>query len=376
MKKCMLIAFITIFSLVSIGELCSAQSRRGVANTSKKGSLLIYPLIKVDPPNGDGNDTIITISNDYPARVYLQCRYQTPNGCECDPFDFSLTANQSIAFSARTGKAANGSTISGSKPDPFPANLAPVGELRCWAIQSTGTKTPVSWNHLSGTATLLEGENQSWEYSAWRFAVGYGVKVGTPVPNSTDNGKFALRLTGTPTSYDACPEKLLFNFFRQVSDPEDSPYPYTDTGRDTDAENRITLVPCKQDCVSSTPFRARIETSDENEDSDDTYACVNCTTRETAMYDKSLSSTTFEHPTNPFVGHGTPGGMAIVINTPNTDECREVNLGIPMVGVISNRFGSIDGPIAGDTPTVYGRGQAYLKNADGTDSNIEVMMKY
>ncbi len=47
MKKCMLIALITVFTLVSFGALCFAQSRRGVANTSKKGSLLVFPLVKV-----------------------------------------------------------------------------------------------------------------------------------------------------------------------------------------------------------------------------------------------------------------------------------------------------------------------------------------
>ena len=110
MKKCMLIALITVFALVSLGALCSAQSRIGVANTSKKGSLLVFPLVKV-AATADSNDTIITISNDYPLRVNLLCRYQTPQNCACETFDFALTGNQSIAFSARTGYGLDGEEV-------------------------------------------------------------------------------------------------------------------------------------------------------------------------------------------------------------------------------------------------------------------------
>ena len=170
MKKCMLIALITVFALVSFGVLCFADSLRGVANTSKKGSLLIFPLIKVGLGEQDSNDTIITISNDYPARVNLKCRYQTPESCYCDTFSFALTGNQPISFRAETGEGLDGKEIlpKNIKVDRFPtAGGQYAGELRCWAVGASGQ--PISYNWLSGTATVVEGDNQTWEYSAWRF---------------------------------------------------------------------------------------------------------------------------------------------------------------------------------------------------------------
>ncbi len=49
MKKCMLIALIMIFTLSVLGTFCCAQLDRTVTNTSKKGSLLIWPLVKANP---------------------------------------------------------------------------------------------------------------------------------------------------------------------------------------------------------------------------------------------------------------------------------------------------------------------------------------
>ncbi len=375
MKKCMLIALITVFTLVTVGTLCSADSRRGVANTSKKGSLLVFPLIKVGASTEDANDTIITISNDYPGSVKVMCRYATPENCYCDPFDFRLTANQSIAFSAKTGRGLDDErTLSRFNigVDPFPTLGGQyAGELRCWAIN--GSNYPISWNHLAGTAMISEGEDQTWQYSAWRFAVGYQVGRNQNVLNASGGLSKSLRLTGMPTTYDACPESLIFNFIRQVEDPASGPY---SSAGDTNAENRITLVPCKQDCVvgGKIPVRAYFEISDEYENSDYTSACYDCTDNATAFYSKSLSdSAKFVDPAA-FTGLVTPSGMAIVTNTP-TGECGEM-YGVPLLGVISNKLYNPTGPVSGETMTVLGRGQPELTDANGNRTGIEIQMNY
>ena len=367
MKKCMLIALIVVFALVSVGALCSADSLRRVTNTSKKGSLLVYPLIKVGPP-GDGNDTIVFIANDYPKKVHIKCQYATPKDCACEPFSFNLTANQSIAFSAKDGTDVKGNPLPRRiNLVKFPsANGQYVGELRCWATNPSGAYN-ISWNHLYGSAIVVEGDNQTWEYSAWRFAVGYAVGWNNPVKDANNQNTDILRLTGMPDTYDACPEKLIFNFINQVPNPDAGPYP---AGQ---AENRLTLIPCKQDCVT-TPVRAHFRIFDEYENDREEIACYDCDDNESAFFSKSLSDTTKFGVQDWFVDLGTPGGMAIVENTPD-GTCGET-YGIPMLGVISNRFNGVDGPVAGESLTTLGRAQPYLTDADGKPTTIEVQMEH
>lgn len=373
MKKCMLMALITIFALVSVATLCSADSRRGLTNTSKKGSLLVYPLIKVGEDVG-GNDTIVFIANDYPGKVRVRCQYAWPEGCACDRFSFTLTANQSIAFSARTGLDVDDQDLPRKvSVDRFPGPDVGqyVGELRCWAVDAG--MYPISWNHLYGSATVVEGTDQTWEYSAWRFAVGYGVTRGSRVRDAQGNPTMTLRLTGMPTTYDACPERLIFNFIKQVADPEESSYP------EGEAENRLTLVPCKQDCVSS-PAQATFLIYDENEADDDASACYDCDDNASAIFAKSLSDSTKFQGADAFGSdHDTPGGMAIVVNQPGyipQYRCADPPVptyGIPFLGVISNKFSGSAGPVAGESLTTLGRAQPYL-TINGVRTDIEVQM--
>jgi len=291
MKKCMLIVLIMVFAVVSFGALCFAQSPITVANTSKKGSLLIFPLVKVGP--NEVQDTIITISNDYTSKVNMQCVYRTPKACACAPFDFSLTANQSISFSVKNGKGLDGSIFVTSKLPKvqvaaFPKNGQLAGELKCWAVD--GDDAPMSFNYLSGDAIIREAINESWEYSAWRFSVGYEVTTGVRVPNSVtgDIGSQigTLRLTGTPQTYDACPRNVIYNIIEQATDPSAVAYQPGDTGGYRRVDNRMTLIPCKQDCVgnTNTVVRADMSRRNEYETSGHAYACLDCSDNTTAFF--------------------------------------------------------------------------------------------
>ncbi len=81
MKKYMLVSLVIAFLLVTVGSPCLGAT---VANTSKKGSLLIIPLIRTDvnPTTGESWETLITIGNDYPIGVKLQCVFVLKDGCE------------------------------------------------------------------------------------------------------------------------------------------------------------------------------------------------------------------------------------------------------------------------------------------------------
>jgi len=397
MKKCMLIVLISAFTLSSLGALCYAQTARTMANTSKKGSLLIFPLIKVGQK--DSQDTIITISNDFVGNPYgyvrLQCVWKTPKGCACSKFDFRLTDNQPISFSAKTGKGIDNNPVTSKKPivqvQAFPNDGSNVGELKCWAINGT-TKNPISFNWLSGDAIIGEDDNESWEYSAWRFAVGYGVANLATVPNSIVNNVGTLRLTGLPTTYDACPQKTIYNFVEQAPNPAAATYPEsTDTpGGFRTVDNRVTLIPCKQDCLTrtNTVVRASLDVHNEYETSSGTYACLDCNSTSTAFFSKSLAGTDLRTSQidNPsvFINLQSPGGMITVddrfAGTQGDVDCqRSIEKGgvlaIPMIGVSSMRFSSSKGPVAGETPTILGPPQPYIMDGSWTPVG-EVTIEY
>src|SRR5215831_13725381 len=100
---------------------------QNVANTSQKGSLLIFPLITIDPV--DLNDTFIEISNDETGPVHVECSYVNEAKGRVD-FDFTLTAKATASWDAFFGD--------GIGAPPFPSNGTFVpsdpfrGELVCF----------------------------------------------------------------------------------------------------------------------------------------------------------------------------------------------------------------------------------------------------
>ncbi len=212
MKKCILIASITIFVLSVSATLCFGQLDRTVTNTSKKGSLLIWPLIKAGPA-----DTTIMLGNNYYEKVKVKCTYRSSFPFEDTSWSFNLMPNQTISWLASTGKGPDGKSIPKTGNAP-PLSTGKSAELRCWAVDSGGIQQ-IAWNWLSGEAIISEGTNQSWGYSAWRFAVNSsttGAAAGTP-------GQ--ILLTGDSGNYDTCPTGLMFNFLKQTSSTSVYPFP-------------------------------------------------------------------------------------------------------------------------------------------------------
>lgn len=354
MKKCMLIALITIFTLSVFGALCFAQIDRTVTNTSKKGSLLVFPLIKVNL--AAGQDTIVKISNDFYQKVKVKCYYRY-FPCSHEDFVLTLTPNQPVSWLASTGLGLDGLPIPKSQGTPPVLSDGTLAELKCWAVNEAEDQQ-IAWNWLTGSAIVEEGPNQTWEYSAWRFAV-----------NSATNGAFAgdpgkLLLTGDSGNYDACPTALIFPFIKQVPKTDQASY-------DGMVNNVLTLVPCKQDFVedSDQVVYAEFAPRDENEGPrTGSFACVGCGGGDEWFSESLVSPKLHFANSNPFVNLPTRGGYLLVDGKQKTSaNACPGSIGVPLLGVMSMQFNNATGPFAGETPTAVAPGQAYRQDASEQD---------
>ena len=192
MKKSRLLCVVLAVAMIA-GITGLASAAQDVANTSQKGSLIIFPKIDIT----GGRDTIVMISNDYSNGVQLQC-YWVDSEQNWEDFSFRITKKQPVWFSARSGEGTVG-------VPPFDFGTG-VGELKCWAV-TNNQDNQISWNHLWGTAKVLDfAFGTAYEYNSWNFTardVARGNTVGNP-------GE--LVLSGQTGDYDGCPKYLLANF--------------------------------------------------------------------------------------------------------------------------------------------------------------------
>jgi len=221
--------------------LCSgpAFAVQNVANTSQKGSLLIYPLINVDPE--DSSNTLIEISNDQALPVHVECFYVNERKDRVD-FDFKLTAKATVSWEVLTGSGdiaaplfPSGGSISGN-----PAR----GELICFAVDAAAANQ-IAFNHLTGTATVIAladtdatQTKQAFRYNPWSFIARDA--TGSPAADNTIQGTAGdLQLTGANDgrSYDGCPAYNIVNFM---------PNGATLNGVRT-IDNDLSVVSCNQD---------------------------------------------------------------------------------------------------------------------------------
>jgi hypothetical protein len=194
---------------VALSIAGSASAAPNVANATQKGSLLIFPDIRID----DGWNTLIRISNDGNSDVDVICYWMDGNKNRVD-FVFTITGNQAVWFDARTG---NGTyqvnhfptTLSNGLDNPFLVTPPALDEatdgkdpylkglLACWAID-VGATNQVKWNHLSGSATVYHPQIGAYEYNAYAFFAPTGLDL-QPV------GATPGRLNLNGVDYDSCP---------------------------------------------------------------------------------------------------------------------------------------------------------------------------
>jgi hypothetical protein len=233
--------------------LCGAPAfaAQNVANTSQKGSLLIFPLINIDPENGA--DTLIEISNDQNKTVHLECEYINQAKDRVD-FDFDLTKKATASWDVASADGENVSPSAfptGSQYTPTPP-YSPVnpyqGELVCFAV-TADVQNQIAFNHLTGTAPVVfqndsdaEQFKQAFKYNAWAFAArasgGAGAADGTiqGTPGELD-------LTGNGAgTYDACPQYNVASFM-----PNSSVNGHATLGPVTTLDNDLATVSCNQD---------------------------------------------------------------------------------------------------------------------------------
>jgi Dictyostelium (slime mold) repeat len=201
-----------IISAETARSIVSAEARGGVG---KKGSLLVYTSVEVKW-DADGNvvqDTFLELTNDYPREVLLQMYLVQGDTCMWADNVFTLTANQPIYWSARTGGPAGASpiTVLGEAcPDDDPTNPGGTrirGYVMIWAVEKA-SGAEIRWNHLSGAATIINYRDMSaWEYNAWSFQTVAEVIHGDFLLSPYGQ----LDLDGA--EYEYAPDQLLFDFF-------------------------------------------------------------------------------------------------------------------------------------------------------------------
>src|SRR5262245_14525827 len=199
----------------------SALAAPNLTNATQKGSLLIWPDIRVD----NGWNTIIRIQNDGSVDVDVICYWMDGNKNRVD-FLFTITKNQAIWFEAKTGTGTfnvnrfpvsvsngfdNPDLISPGFTAETTLNAANLGDfnwrdcrglLACLAVDG-GAQNYIKWNCLSGTATLFNtvefylSATGAYEYNAYAFFVPTGLDQQAVGVAGT------LNLNGV--EYDSCP---------------------------------------------------------------------------------------------------------------------------------------------------------------------------
>ena len=272
------IVFLAALLLV-LGGVTSALAI--TADTTHKGSLLIFPKIDVSTSNKGYTDTFIFISNDGPSAVDIKC-YWVRGDVQAAPvyqdftdFQFNLSKYEAFEFSATYGYP--GTYYTNQVPG-WPFSGFRKGFLACFTVDNSGA-TATNWNYLYGNAWVIDYcHDVAYSYPAWSFravnaATGatptpITLPAGTPVSGSTDAG-LVLPLDGV--TYTSCPAQLAFNFPAEYSVPTRFPFA---------GFNDLTIVPCKQDLrqdhgLTTTKLQFDVWNTFETKFTN-AYACSNC----------------------------------------------------------------------------------------------------
>jgi hypothetical protein len=237
MKKSMLVTLVMAF-LMFTGSTCGFAQVTFVADTTKEGSLLVYPLVLT----GHGLDTYIVINNGLNnwGDVNIKCYWEYKDGVMEDSFDaedpcllmgdtaFTLTNHNPAIF-----RASDGLSLDGTYSWAAPLGDGKKAALKCWAVD-VADAVQISWNHLSGYAIIVDNndppQKTAMQYSATRFAANVvkfvnednmtfvdGFLVGnTCAPNFADNCVNNMALKGgvggtwVPNASD-CPKRPVGN---------------------------------------------------------------------------------------------------------------------------------------------------------------------
>jgi len=242
---------LTLATATSIAALFAGSAFAQVANTTQKGSLLIWPLITVDQSSTamyGGEDTFVELSNSSSYPIEVECYYVNETKDRVD-FDFNISGKGTVSWDVLQHKGDN------IAPPPFPTGKGKYsgdvyrGELVCFAVDD-GVDTQVPWNELTGTAavealkyaTATEAKEE-FKYNAWSFCARNSSGC-APDDNTLAQGTPGdLALTGQNTAgvYDACPAVNIATFM-----PNGAKLGYTKT-----LANNLSVSGCDQDLTEN-----------------------------------------------------------------------------------------------------------------------------
>jgi len=279
-------------ALTAAAQEFPGQFRAGV---SQKGSLLIFPAVELKwGPNGHlAQDTILSITNDYPDSVSIQLYFvngdppleagsfgveseREHKGWNWADCQLLLTANQPTYWSALTGLPAGCQPFTAldegsppGRPDPEgpPGSRVLRGFVVGWAVDIEGNE--IRWNHLSGDAmTVHYADTTAWEYSAYAFQA-----------RSSENGFWTDQNPGVlflnGNEYDLPPEKLLFLFNATGAQFLSGGKAFIN--EDTDVTLMPVVMDLRQDSVGPVTTKAKFDIWNMNETRfSGTERCVTC----------------------------------------------------------------------------------------------------
>ena len=180
-------------ALLGLALALHAGSASAASDTAA-GSLLVFPLVSVDP--GRGVDTEIRVTNLGDAPQAVRCAYVDGSLAPGSALGFQvvLAAGQPTAWLAGEGAtlALTGGTVPPIPAPPF------SGALRCVAAEPDGT--PTAADVLIGSAALLRG-------GAAADSAAYDAVAFLATGSSADEPD-VLVLGGAQSEYGACPAEV------------------------------------------------------------------------------------------------------------------------------------------------------------------------
>jgi Putative metal-binding motif/HYR domain len=358
-------------------------------STTRKGSLLIFSNVELkwDASGNLIQDTVLEITNDFEADVYVQLYFVNGddprdavfagdppqmvaegepgwNWADCQTL---LTMNQPIYASMSSGSPLGCQPFSvldpgdpPGRPDPESATGQRVlrGFVYAWAVDYVGKE--IRWNHLSGSGTIVHyGDATAWEYNAYAAATSCFAQGEYPLDcmDFDANGTCCLaeeipsRIDLDTFQYDVAFDKLLLNFVASGSNALSGALAPVQV--DTD----LTLHPVTQDLrlepAGPVTTEAKFDIWNMNERRfSGTRRCLTC-------WDQTLLSH-YDAP-NHFILQNlqTDKGYARVDGKPGQGACGRIGESASLLGVTSKRllFSSVAMDLATSGRTLIGQGE-------------------
>ena len=295
---------------------CSSEitiERAKRVDVTQKGSVLIYPKIEIkwDALGNVTQDTFVTIVNDFPEDVFVKWYFvngdaplealyagDPPNLIEREHPGWNwmdhtarLTQNEPTYFSVLTGLAAGTPPFTALDPgnppgrpdlDGAPGSRVLRGFVLAWAMDRHGHE--ITWNHLSGSATLVNYAHQAaWEYNASAYQARCLEQGAEPLDctlfdaNGTCCTAEAIpgELDLDGFQYDIGFDKLLLDFYTVGSQA------FSDGASSVMLDTDLTLLPTmmdlRQDSQGPVITKAHFDIWNQNEDGfSGTIRCITC----------------------------------------------------------------------------------------------------